>query len=109
MNYEELKLKYELLEKENQELKEQLRVRQERTVWDRIQQIKYEWLDKNFIGIPKLSKDRMLRKLTSDIKWDLHIREIRDFREENIEQVRKYLNTYKFDSSGEQYRRKEVN
>lgn len=108
MSYEELKEKYELLERENLELKKELRIRKEKTVWDRIQQIKYNWLSENFVGIPKFSKDRMLRKLTDDIKWDLHVRETKDFKEEHIEQVKEYLKTYKFEKYEEEYRRKEV-
>jgi len=94
MSYEELKEKYELLEKENQSLKEQLREKKDKTVWDRIQNIKNEWVDENFIFTNSFQKRDMMRKMTDDIKWDLHVREIKDFKEEHIEQVKEYLKTY---------------
>ena len=105
MSFEELKEKYELLEKENQSLKEQLREKKDKTVWDKIQAIKCEWVDNNFIFQSKHCKTNMMRKMTDDIKWELHIRDIRDFKEEDIERVKEYLKTYKSDSYYEKYRK----
>ena len=108
MSFEELREKYELLEKENQILKEQLREKKNKTVWDRIQNIKSEWVDNNYILQGKYSKTNIMRKMTDDIKWDLHIRDIRDFKEEDIERVKEYLKTYKSDSFYEQYRKEVI-
>lgn len=110
MSYEELKQKYELLEKENQSLKEQLREKQDKTltVWDKIQNIKSEWVDQNFIFPNNFGKRDLMRKITDDVKWDLHIRDIRDFKEEDIERVKEYLKTYKSKSYYEQYRKEVI-
>ena len=108
MSYEELKEKYELLEKENQSLKEQLREKKDKTVWDRIQNIKSEWVDNNYILPNGRGKTNIMRKMTDDIKWDLHIRDIRDFKEEDIERVKEYLKTYKSDSFYEDYRKEVI-
>lgn len=105
MSFEELKEKYELLEKENQSLKEQLREKKDKTVWDRIQNIKNEWVDANFTFISSYQKRDMMRKMTDDIKWDLHVREIKDFKEEHIEQVKEYLKTYNASIYYEDYRK----
>lgn len=105
MSYEELKQKYELLERENQNLKEQLRERNEKSVWDKIQTIKSEWVDENYIFPNNYGKRDLMRKITDDIKWDLHIRDIKDFKEEHIEKVREYLKTYVAKSYYEQYRK----
>lgn len=105
MSYEELKQKYELLEKENQTLKERLREKKDNTVWDRIQNIKSDFIDNNYILQGKYTKTNMMRKLTDDIKWDLHVRDIRDFKEEDIERVKEYLKTYKFKFYYEDYRK----
>lgn len=34
------------------------------------------------------------KQIMSDLKWDLRIRRITDFRDENIEEAREYLNAY---------------
>lgn len=108
MSYEELKEKYELLEKENQTLKEKLRDKKDKTIWDRIQNIKSEWVDENYILQGKHSKTNIMRKITDDIKWDLHIRDIKDFKEQDIERVKEYLKTYKSDSYYEDYRKEVI-
>lgn len=105
MSFEELKEKYELLEKENQILKEQLREKKEKTVWDRIQSIKSEWLDKNYIFPDNWGKRDLMRKMTDDIKWGLHVRDIREFKEEDIQRVKEYLKTYKPDTYYDDYRK----
>ena len=40
------------------------------------------------------TRQRAEKQIMSDLKWDLRIRKITDFRDENIEQAREYLNTY---------------
>lgn len=40
------------------------------------------------------TRKRAEKQIMSDLKWDLRIRRITEFRDENIEQAREYLNTY---------------
>lgn len=42
----------------------------------------------------KDDKSRAERQIMSDLKWDLRIRRVTDFRDENIEQAREYLRNY---------------
>lgn len=42
----------------------------------------------------KDDRGRAERQIMSDLKWDLHIRRIADFRDEHIEQAREYLKKY---------------
>ncbi len=37
------------------------------------------------------------RNLMSDVKWELKVRRISNFRTEHIEQAEKYINNYKFE------------
>ncbi len=39
-------------------------------------------------------KSRAERQIMSDLKWDLRIRRIQDFRDEHIEQAKEYINKY---------------
>lgn len=39
-------------------------------------------------------KSRAERQIMSDLKWDLRIRKIQDFRDEHIEQAKEYINKY---------------
>lgn len=40
------------------------------------------------------TRQRAEKQIMSDLKWDLRIRRITDFRDENIEEAREYLNAY---------------
>lgn len=42
----------------------------------------------------KDDRQRAERQIMSDLKWDLHIRRIRDFRDEHIAQARDYIEKY---------------
>ena len=42
----------------------------------------------------KDDRQRVERQIMSDLKWDLRIRRIQDFRDENIEQAKEYLEKY---------------
>ena len=37
---------------------------------------------------------RVERQIMSDLKWDLRVRRIKDFRDEHIEQAKEYINNY---------------
>lgn len=37
---------------------------------------------------------RAERQIMSDLKWDLRVRRIQDFRDEHIEQAKEYINNY---------------
>ena len=40
------------------------------------------------------TRERAERQIMSDLKWDLRVRRISDFRSEHIEQAREYINNY---------------
>jgi len=42
----------------------------------------------------KDTRQRAERKIMSDLKWDLRVRNISDFRSEHIELAREYINNY---------------
>lgn len=42
----------------------------------------------------KDTRQRAERQIMSDLKWDLHIRRIQDFRDENIETAKEYIEKY---------------
>lgn len=42
----------------------------------------------------KDDRSRAERQIMSDLKWDLRVRRITDFRDEHIEQARKYIDSY---------------
>ena len=42
----------------------------------------------------KDDKSRAERQIMSDLKWDLRIRRIQDFRDEHIEQAKQYISKY---------------
>lgn len=45
----------------------------------------------------KWTRERAERKAMSDLKWDLRVRNISDFRSEHIEPAKQYLKDYKID------------
>lgn len=40
------------------------------------------------------SRQRVEKKIMSDLKWDLRVRRVADFRDEHIEQAKEYLKKY---------------
>ena len=42
----------------------------------------------------KDTRQKAERQIMSDLKWDLRIRRIQDFRDENIEQAKEYIEKY---------------
>lgn len=42
----------------------------------------------------KDDKSRAERQIMSDLKWDLRVRRIQDFRDEHIEQAKEYIKNY---------------
>lgn len=42
----------------------------------------------------KDDRSRAERQIMSDLKWDLRVRRIQDFRDEHIEQAKEYINNY---------------
>lgn len=42
----------------------------------------------------KDDRSRAERQIMSDLKWDLRVRRIQDFRDEHIEQAREYVDNY---------------
>ncbi len=42
----------------------------------------------------KDNRQRAERQIMSDLKWDLRIRRIQDFRDEHIEKAKEYINNY---------------
>lgn len=42
----------------------------------------------------KDDRQRAERQIMSDLKWDLRVRRIQDFRDEHIQQAKEYIDTY---------------
>lgn len=41
------------------------------------------------------SRQRVEKQIMSDLKWDLRVRRVADFRDEHVEQAKEYLEKYK--------------
>lgn len=44
----------------------------------------------------KMEVQKMQRQIMRDLKWDMHIRQISDFRAEHVEKAKEYIAGYKF-------------
>lgn len=103
-------LKVEKLERENQELKERIEFLEKiiskgnagnSSAYSAIRLAIVEKVDKEF-DVTKFEDwqrkweiQKAQRQIMRDLKWDMHIRQISDFRQEHIEPAKEYIANYK--------------
>ncbi len=103
----------EELERENQELKERIEFLEKiinkgnagnSSAYNAIRLAIVEKVDKEF-DVTKFEDwqrkweiQKVQRQIMRDLKWDMHIRQISDFRQEHIEKAKEYIANYKIEN-----------
>ncbi len=97
----EIKEQIRQLEEENKMLKELMKRKVTSgsiTAYETIRSMIFEYVDKE-VGQTTNGKQRsnLRRKIVDDMKWDLRVRTINDFKVEDITRAKEYLENYKID------------
>ncbi len=108
MTEQEMLDKIKTLEEENAMLKKTLERKLtsgSMTAYETIRNMIYEFVNKEVKNtITGNQRSNLRRKIVDDMKWDLRVRTINDFKVEDISRAKEYLATYKIN---EYYYKKE--